>query len=137
MKYLKAWLVTAVGYFVIDLVARMFILGPLAQSELSGVIRGMSDINKTPLMLEYVFIPTVLVYLLLQTPALKSTKSYAFKFGSVLGLGIFGMYEIINSALLLKWSSAGVSVVNALGGAIVLGLTTVVSVWALKKFNSR
>lgn len=137
MKYLKAWLVTAVGYFVIDLVARMFILGPLAQSELSGVIRGMSDINKTPLMLEYILIPTVIVYLLLQTPATKNPKSYAFKLGAVLGLAIFGMYELVNSALLLKWSSAGVSVVNALGGAIVLGLTTVVSVWALKKFNSR
>lgn len=137
MKYFKAWLVTAVGYFVIDLVARMFILGPLAQSELSGVIRGMSDINKTPLMLEYVLIPTVIVYLLLQTPATKNPKSYAFKLGAVLGLAIFGMYELVNSALLLKWSSAMVSLVSAVGGAVVIGLSTVVSVWALKKFNSK
>lgn len=137
MKYVKAWLVTAVSYFVIDLIARGFILAPIFQSATNGIIRGMSDIDKTPLMLEYVLVPTILIYILLQTPALKSPKSYAFKFGAILGLLVFGMYELVNSALLPRWTDVTVSVVNALGGAIVLGLTTVVSVWALKKFNSK
>lgn len=137
MKYAKAWLFTAVSYFVIDLIARMVVLGPLAASEMVGVTRSMNDVNKAPLMLEYLLLPTVLIYLLLQTPALKNSKSYALKLGTVLGLGVFGMYELVNSAILLKWSSAMVSVVNAAGGALVVGLTTVVAVWALKKFNSK
>lgn len=137
MKYLKAWLVTAVSYFVIDLIARGFILSPVFKSATNGIIKGMNGIDKTPLMIEYVLMPTILIYILLQTPALKNPKSYAFKFGSILGLGIFGMYELVNSALLPRWTGVTVSVVNALGGAVVLGLTTVAAVWALKKFNSK
>ncbi|HSW47674.1 MAG TPA: DUF2177 family protein [Candidatus Saccharimonadales bacterium] len=137
MKYAKAWIVTAVSYFVIDLIARGFILAPVFQSSTNGIIRSMSNVDKTPLMLEYVLMPTILIYILLQTPALKNPKSYAFKFGSILGLGIFGMYELVNSALLPRWTGVTVSVINAIGGATVLGLTTVAAVWALKKFNSK
>lgn len=137
MKYAKAWLVTAISYFVIDLVARMFILGPLAASEMAGITRSMTEVNMPVLMLEYIFIPAGIIYFLLQTPALKNPNSYAFKLGIVLGLFVFGMYELLNSLLLLKWVGAGTSAVNAVGGALIIALTTVVATWSLKKFNSK
>lgn len=137
MKYAKAWAITAVSYFVIDLLARMFILGPLAASETAGIIKSMQEVNMPVLMLEYILLPAAIIYLLLQTPALKNPRPYAFKLGLVLGLAVFGMYELLNSLLLLKWASAGVSVVNAVGGAVIIGLVTIIAAWALKKFNSK
>lgn len=137
MKYFKAWGVTAVSYFVIDLIVRMVILGPLSASEMAGITRPMNEVNMPVLMLEYIFLPAVIIYLLLQTPALKSAKSYSFKLGLILGLSIFGMYELLNSLLLVRWASAGISVLNSIGGALIIGVTTVIAVWALKKFNSK
>lgn len=137
MKYLKAFLVTAVSYFVIDLIARMVILGPLSASDMAGITRPMTDVNKVPLMLEYLLLPAALIYFLVATGVFKKEKSSSFKFGTVLGLTVFGMFELVNGALLLKWSSAGVSVINALGGSIIVGLTAVAASWALRKFNSK
>ncbi len=137
MKYFKAWGVTAIAYFIIDLVARMVILGPLAASEMVGITKPMNEVNMPVLMLEYIFIPAIIIFFLLQTPALKNPKSYAFKIGSILGLAVFGMYELLNSLLLVKWASVGTSIVNAAGGAIIIGIVTVIAAWALKKFNSK
>lgn len=137
MKYTKAWLVTAIGYFVTDLLVRMVVLGPLSQSATAGITRPMPEVNMQVLMLEYVLVPFVLVYLLLQTPAKGKPLSYSFKLGAVLGLGIFGVYEIVNSALLVQWVPGMISVVNTVGGALIVALSTVVSSWALKKFNSK
>ncbi len=137
MKYFKAWGVTAVSYFVIDLVARMVILGPLAGSEMAGITRSMQEVNMPVLMLEYLFIAAVIIYLLLQTPALKNPKMYTFKLGFILGLAVFGMYELLNSLLLVRWASPVVSIINAVGGALIIGVSTVIALWALKKFNSK
>jgi uncharacterized membrane protein len=137
MKYFKAWGATAVFYFVIDLVVRMVVLGPLSVSEMAGITRPMSEVNMSVLMLEYIFLPAIIIYLLLQTTALKSPKKYAFKLGLVLGLAVFGMYELLNSLLLVKWASVGTSVINAVGGALIIGVTTVIATWSLKKFNSK
>ncbi len=137
MKYFKAWGVTAIAYFVIDLIVRMAVLGPLAASEMAGITKPMNEVNMPVLMLEYIFLPAIVIYLLLQTPAAKSPKSYAFKFGLILGLAVFGMYELLNSLLLVRWASVGTSIVNAAGGAIIIGVVTVIAVWALKKFNSK
>jgi uncharacterized membrane protein len=137
MKYAKAWLVTAIGYFVIDLLVRMVVLGPFSQAATAGITRPMPEVNMQVLMLEYVLVPFVLVYLLLQTTAKGKPLSYSFKLGAVLGLGIFGVYEIVNSALLLQWVPGMISVVNTIGGALIVALSTVVSSWALKKFNTK
>lgn len=137
MKYFKAFLVTAVSYFVIDLVVRMVLLSPLSASQMVGITRSMQEVNMPVLMLEYLLLPVAIIYLLLQTPALKNPKSYAFKLGSVVGLLVFGMYELLNSLLLVRWASAGTAVVNAVGGALIIALVTVIATWSLKKFNSK
>jgi uncharacterized membrane protein len=136
MKYFKAWAVTAISYFIIDLILRMGILGPIVSTEMAGITRPMNEVNMPILMLEYIFLPAIIIYLLLQTPALKNPKSYAFKIGSVLGLAIFGMYELLNSVLLLKWASTGTSIINTVGGVVVIGLVTVIATWALRRFKS-
>jgi uncharacterized membrane protein len=137
MKYTKAFLITAVAYFAVDLLVRMIVLGPLSQAATVGITRPMPEVNMQILMLEYVLVPFVLVYLLLQTPAKGKPLSYSFKLGSVLGLGIFGVYEIVNSALLVRWVPATSSVLNAVGGVVIVALSAVVATWALKKFNSK
>lgn len=131
--YIKTWLATAISYFVIDLVVRMFILGPLAQGEVAGIMRSMSTVNGLPLMLEYVLVPLVILYFVVQTKASQKPLSYSGQMGAVLGVAILGTYELINSALLLKWTSSMVSIANTLGGAVIIALATIVATSIFKR----
>lgn len=137
MKYTKAFIVTAVAYFAVDLLVRMIVLGPLSQAATVGITRPMPEVNMQVLMLEYVLVPVVLLYFALQTAAQSKPLSYSLKLGSVLGLTVFGVYEIVNSALLVRWVPATNSVLNAVGGVVIVALSAVVATWALKKFNSK
>lgn len=132
-KYIKAWIVTALAYFVIDLVVRMFVLGPLAQGEVAGIMRPMSSVNGLPLLLEYLLVPSVILYFVVQTKAFQKPLSYSGQVGAVLGVGILGTYELINSALLLKWTSSLVALANTLGGAVIVALATMAAASILKR----
>jgi len=132
MKYLKPWIASFLTFFVLDAVLHMVVLGPYAQSQLSGVVRAANQIIMPLIMIEAVWVPTVIVFLLTQTGASSKPLWYSLKIGAILGLTVFGIYGIVNSAILPIWSTP-IAIADAVVGAITFGAAGTAAGYFLKK----
>ena len=104
-------------FLLLDTLYFSSVAGTLFQRVIRQVQKEPLQFNLTGAVFAYLFLFAALNYFILQSPAASLQAAF------VLGVVIYGVYEMTNYALFKHWSPAAV-VIDTLWGGIVFALTT-------------
>jgi len=131
MKFLVAYLVTAIVFLVIDYLWLGVLMKDYFQSQLNHLMA--DDVNLAIAALFYLFYAAGIVWLCIN-PALESSDwSKALINGAILGFLAYGTYDITNMATLKDWP-VNMSIIDVTWGTGLTALSSVSGYFAVNAY---
>ncbi|HPF47704.1 MAG TPA: DUF2177 family protein [Emcibacteraceae bacterium] len=129
MKFLIAYIVTAVVFLVIDYIWLGFLMKDYFQSQLSHLMA--ENVNLSIAALFYLFYAAGVVFLCIN-PAIESGEwTKALINGAILGFLAYGTYDITNMATLREWPVM-MSVIDVTWGTALTAFSAVMGYLGVK-----
>ncbi|MCF7820645.1 MAG: DUF2177 family protein [Candidatus Pacebacteria bacterium] len=129
VNFLKVYLVSLIGFLIIDALWLLVIASDFYAFYLAGFIG--DEINWFPATVFYLLFPLALSYFVIYPALVKESKKLAIKAGAFLGLTAYMTYELTNFTLLELWPWQ-VVVVDILWGALISALVSYLTYKLLK-----
>lgn len=129
MKFLIAYIVTAVVFLVIDYIWLGFLMKDYFQSQLSHLMA--ENVNLSIAALFYLFYAAGVVFLCINPAIETGDWTKALINGAVLGFLAYGTYDITNMATLRDWPVM-MSVIDVTWGTVLTGISAAAGYFGVK-----
>jgi len=135
-KLMALWLIGFLFFTVLDLLWIGVVAAPVYRAEVGSLLvlgEGMSAIRIVAAVITWLLITLSLVSF--ATPHLSPSVAVALARGALMGLVIYGVYDLTNFAVLRGWTLK-VTVLDIVWGTVVCASTGVVIYWASQWIDS-
>ena len=133
MKFLIAYVVTAVVFLVIDYIWLGFLMKDYFQSQLSHLMA--ENVSLSIAALFYLFYAAGIVFLCINPVIESGDWTKAFINGAILGFLAYGTYDITNMATLRDWPVM-MSIIDVAWGTVLTGFSATMGYIVLKAYIS-